>query len=46
MGITLTNQNYIHEETFGLKRGEITGGCRNLHEEGFHDLYTLPYVLE
>jgi hypothetical protein len=27
---------------FVLKRGEILGGCRKLHNEELHDLYSSP----
>jgi hypothetical protein len=27
---------------FGPKRDEVTGGCRKLHNEELHDLYSLP----
>jgi hypothetical protein len=27
---------------FGSKRDEVTGGCRKLHDEELHNLYTSP----
>jgi len=29
---------------FGLKRDEVTGQCRTLHNEGLNDLYTSPVI--
>jgi hypothetical protein len=31
--------------TFGLKRDEVTGEWRKLHNEEFHDLYSLPSII-
>jgi hypothetical protein len=31
---------------FGLKRGEVTGGWRKLHNEELHNLYFLLYNME
>jgi hypothetical protein len=30
---------------FGLKRDEVTGGWRKLHNEELHDLYSLPSII-
>jgi hypothetical protein len=30
---------------FGLKRDEVTGGCRKLHNEELHNLYSLPSII-
>jgi hypothetical protein len=30
---------------FGLKKDEITGDWRKLHDEELHDLYTLPNII-
>jgi hypothetical protein len=30
---------------FGLKRDEVTGGWRKLHNEKFRDLYSLPSII-
>jgi hypothetical protein len=30
---------------FGLKRDEVTGGWRKLHNEELHDLYTSPNTI-
>jgi hypothetical protein len=29
---------------FGLKRDKVTGGCRELHNEELHDLYSSPSI--
>jgi len=31
--------------TRGLKRKEVTGGCRRLHNEELHNLYASPNVI-
>jgi hypothetical protein len=31
--------------TFGLKRDEVTGGWRNLHNEELHNLYSLSSII-
>jgi hypothetical protein len=30
---------------FGLKRDEVTGEWRKLHNEELHDLYSLPAII-
>jgi hypothetical protein len=30
---------------FGLKRDEVTGDCRKLHNEELHNLYSLPNII-
>jgi hypothetical protein len=30
---------------FGPKRGGVTGGCRKLHNEELHDLYSSPSII-
>jgi hypothetical protein len=30
---------------FGLKRGEVTGGCRKLLNEELYNLYSLPSII-
>jgi hypothetical protein len=30
---------------FGLKRDEVTGGWRKLHNEELHNLYSLPNII-
>jgi hypothetical protein len=30
---------------FGLKRDEMMGGWRELHNEEFHDLYSFPSII-
>jgi hypothetical protein len=31
---------------FGPKRGELTGGCRKLHNEELHNFYSLPGIIK
>jgi hypothetical protein len=35
----------VLKKIFGLKRDEIIGGLRKLHNEEHHNLYTLPNVI-
>jgi hypothetical protein len=35
----------VQERTFGLKRDEVTGGWRKLHNEELHDLYSSPSII-
>jgi hypothetical protein len=35
-------ENRVLRRMFGPKRDEITGGCRKLHDENFHNLYSSP----
>jgi hypothetical protein len=30
---------------FGPKKNEVTGGCRKLHDEDFHNLYSSPDII-
>jgi hypothetical protein len=30
---------------FGLKRDEVTGGLRKLHNEEFHNMYSSPSII-
>jgi hypothetical protein len=30
---------------FGPKRDEVTGGCRKLHNEEFHNFYSSPNII-
>jgi hypothetical protein len=30
---------------FGLKKDERTGGCKKLHNEELHNLYSLPSII-
>jgi hypothetical protein len=38
-------ENGVLRRIFGLKRVEVTGGLRKLHNEEFHNLYTLPSIM-
>jgi hypothetical protein len=31
---------------FGLKRDEVIGGWRKLHNEEFHNFYSLPSIIQ
>jgi hypothetical protein len=35
-------ENRVLRRMFGPKRDEVTGGCRKLHNEYFHNLYSSP----
>jgi hypothetical protein len=35
-------ENRVLRKIFGPKRDEVTGGWRKLHNEEFHNLYSLP----
>jgi hypothetical protein len=37
-------ENRVLRRIFGLKRDEVTGECRKLHNEGLNDLYTSPNI--
>jgi hypothetical protein len=38
-------ENMVLRRVFGLKRVEVTGGLRKLHNEEFHNLYSLPCTI-
>jgi hypothetical protein len=38
-------ENRVLKRTCGLKRDEVTAGCRKLHNEEFRDLYSLPNII-
>jgi hypothetical protein len=38
-------ENRVLRRIFGLKRDEVMGGWRKLHNEELRDLYSLPSVL-
>jgi hypothetical protein len=38
-------EGVVLRRTLGLKRGEIIGGWRKLHNEELHNLYSSPSVL-
>jgi hypothetical protein len=38
-------ENRVQRIIFGSKRKEVTGACRNLHNEELHNLYTLPDII-
>jgi hypothetical protein len=37
-------ENRVLRKVFGPKRDEMTGEWRKLHNEGLHDLYSLPSI--
>jgi hypothetical protein len=39
-------ENRVLRRIFGLKRDEITGEWRKLHNEELHDLYTSPTIVQ
>jgi hypothetical protein len=38
-------ESRVLRRMFGQKRDEVTGGCRKLHNEELHNLYSLPSVI-
>jgi hypothetical protein len=39
-------ENRVLRRIFGLKRDEVTGGWRQLHNEELHDLYSSPSIIK
>jgi hypothetical protein len=38
-------ENRVLRRIFGLKRGEVTGGWRTLHNEKLHNSYSWPSII-
>jgi hypothetical protein len=38
-------ENRVLRRIFGLKRGEVTGEWRKLHNEELHNLYSSPSII-
>jgi hypothetical protein len=38
-------ENRVLRRIFGLKRDEVTGGWRKLHNEELHNLYPSPSII-
>jgi hypothetical protein len=38
-------ENKVLRRIFGLKRDEVTGGCRELHNDELHNLYYSPSII-
>jgi hypothetical protein len=38
-------ENRVLRRIFGLKRDEVTGGWRKLHNEELHSLHSLPSII-
>jgi hypothetical protein len=38
-------ENRVLTRIFGPKRVEVPGGCRKLHNEELHNLYTSPSII-
>jgi hypothetical protein len=38
-------ENRVLRRIFGPKRDEVTGGCRKLHNEELHNLYSSPIII-
>jgi hypothetical protein len=38
-------ENRVLRRIFGLKRDEMIGGWRKLHDEGLHNLYSCPSII-
>jgi hypothetical protein len=39
-------ENRVLKRIFGLKRDEVTGGWRKLHNEELHNLYSSPSIIK
>jgi hypothetical protein len=39
-------ENWVLRRIFGLKRDEVTGGWRKLHNDELHNLYSSSNILE
>jgi hypothetical protein len=39
------SENKVLRRIFGPKRDEVMGGCRKLHNEELHDLYSSPSII-
>jgi hypothetical protein len=39
------SENRVLRTIFGLKRGEVTGKWRKLHNEELHNLYASPSII-
>jgi hypothetical protein len=37
-------ENRVLRRIFGLKKGEMTGGWRKLHNENLHNFYSSPSI--
>jgi hypothetical protein len=38
-------ENRVLRRIFGIKRKEVTGGCKKLHNEELRDLYSSPHII-
>jgi hypothetical protein len=38
-------ENRVLRRIFETKRDEVTGGCRKLHNEELHNLYSSPSII-
>jgi hypothetical protein len=38
-------ENKVLRRIFGLKRDEVAGGWRKLHNEDLHDMYSSPNMI-
>jgi hypothetical protein len=44
-GTQRVTENRVLKEIFGLKRDEVVGGLRKLHNEKLHNLYSPPSII-
>jgi hypothetical protein len=42
---TVVLENRVLRRLFGIKRKELTGGWRKLHDEELHNLYFSPSII-
>jgi hypothetical protein len=38
-------ENRVLRRIFGSRKGEVAGGCRKLHNEELHNLYSSPNIV-
>jgi hypothetical protein len=38
-------ENRVLKRIFGLRRNEVTGGCRKMHNKELHNLYSSPSII-
>jgi hypothetical protein len=45
MFLLSVSENRVLRRMFGLKRDEVTGGWKKLHNEELHNLYSSPSII-
>jgi hypothetical protein len=39
------SENMVLRRLYGPRREEVTGGCKQLHDEQVHDIYSSPNII-